>query len=74
MLAVVGATLTDVTVPVAACTVKDAEPLTPLTDAVMVVTPTAADVARPVVLTDAIDPAATLHVAVELTFAVEPSL
>jgi hypothetical protein len=45
-----------------------------LREAVTVVDPAAEAVATPAPLTDAIEPEATLHVAVELTFAVEPSL
>jgi hypothetical protein len=38
------------------------------------VDPAAAAVTNPVVLTEATEPEATAHAAVELTFAVEPSL
>jgi hypothetical protein len=74
MLALVGATLTDVRVLVAACTVRAAEPLTPLNEAVTFVVPADVAVANPDELTDATDPEATVHVAVEVTLAVVPLL
>jgi hypothetical protein len=73
-LAVEGVTLTDVTGFAADCTVNAAEPLIPLREAVTVVDPAAVAVTTPVALTDAIDPDPTLHVDVEVTLAVEPSL
>jgi len=74
MLAFAGVTLTEVKVFVAAWTVRPAEPLIPFSEAVTVVDPVAFAVTNPVLLTDAIDPEAVVHAAVELTLAVEPSL
>ena len=74
MFAVAGVTLTDATVLFVACTVRAAEPLIPLSEAVTVADPAALAVTSPVLFTDAIDVEFTLHVAVELTSAVEPSL
>jgi hypothetical protein len=74
MLALAGVILTETTVFVAACTVKFAEPFIPPNEAVTFVDPAAVAATNPAVFTDAIDPDATDHVAVELTLAVEPSL
>jgi len=74
MLAVAGVTLIEVTVRVAACTVRAAEPFIPLSEAVTVLDPAASAVANPALLTEAIEDGFTVHVAVELTSAVEPSL
>jgi hypothetical protein len=74
MLAVEGATLTEVTVFVADCTVRVAEPFNPPSVAVTVADPAAFALASPVLLTDAIDPEFTVHVAVEFTLAVDPSV
>jgi hypothetical protein len=53
MLAVAGNTEIEVTVPVAAVTVSDSDPLIPLRDAVTMVEPTATPVARPLEFIDA---------------------
>jgi hypothetical protein len=53
MLAVAGNTEIEVTVPVAAVTVSDSDPLIPLRDAVTMVEPTASPVARPIEFIDA---------------------
>jgi hypothetical protein len=73
MLALDGVTDIDVSVAVPA-TVRDAFPLTPLSDAATIVEPAATPVARPLELVVAIDAGALVQVAVELTLAVEPSL
>ena len=57
-----------------AVTVRIAVPFTPLSEAVMVLEPAATAVARPVALMVAVAVLELLHVAVVLTFAVEPSL
>jgi hypothetical protein len=67
-------TLTEVTVFVVDCTVRAADPFIPLSDAVTVTDPAAFAVTRPALLTDAIDTEFTVHAAVELTLALEPSL
>ena len=73
-VAVAGNTEIKVTAPVAAVTVSDSDPLFPLSDAVTMVEPTATPVARPLAFTVANACVATDQVAVELIFAVEPSL
>ncbi|MGA8431287.1 MAG: hypothetical protein WB729_15810 [Candidatus Sulfotelmatobacter sp.] len=74
MLAVVGDTAIAVTVGAIGDTVSAALPLIPENVAVTVVAPAAIPLARPVEFTVATDWLASDHVAVELTFAVEPSL
>jgi len=73
-LAVAGVTLTELTVFVLDCTVRAAEPVIPSSEADTVTDPSAFVVTSPVLLTDAIDPESTVHAAVELTLAVEPSV
>jgi hypothetical protein len=63
-----------VPVVVAVVTVSAAVPLTPLTVAVIVVEPAATPVARPPVLIGAVAVFEELHVADEVTFAVDPLL
>jgi hypothetical protein len=74
MLPVAGETEIDVIVFVAAVTVSIAAPLTPLSEAVTMLEPAATAVASPVVLIVATPTVADVQVAVEVTFAVEPSL
>jgi hypothetical protein len=74
MLGFGGVTLTETRVGGGTCTVKFAESLTPLSEAVTLVDPAAVAVANPALVIDAIDPVPTVQVAVELTLAVVPSL
>lgn len=74
MLAVAGATLMEVTVLAADCTMRVAEPLRPPSEAVTVTDPAAFALVNPVSLTDAIDPEFTVQVADEFTLVVEPSV
>jgi len=74
MLGFAGVTAIDESVAVAVETVRVAVPLTPLTVAVMVVDPAATPVARPAALMVAAFVFALTHVAVEVTFFVDPSL
>jgi hypothetical protein len=74
VLALAGDTAIDVTVLVGAVTLSVAVPLIPLKAAVTVVEPDAAPVATPLELIVAIVGAPTVHAAVEVTLAVEPSL
>jgi hypothetical protein len=78
MLAVGGVTAIEVTVGggggTTAVTVRVADPLTPLKDAVTVAVPAATPVARPVEFTVAAAVFELVHVAVVVTFAVELSL
>jgi hypothetical protein len=71
-LGVGGVTAMDDTV--FAVTVSAAVPLMPLTVAVIVVEPAATPVARPAALTVAVAVLEELHVAVAVTFPLEPSL
>lgn len=64
----------EVTVAAGATTVRAAVPVTPLIDAVIVEVPGATPVATPAELTVAVDALELVHVAVEVTFAVELSL
>jgi hypothetical protein len=78
MLAVVGETAIDFSVFDVAVTISVpvpfTVPLTPFTDAVIVLEPAATPVASPAALIVATEVLELLHVAVELTFAVELSL
>jgi hypothetical protein len=74
MLAVVGEIAIDFTVFDTAVTVSVAVPLTPFSDAVIVLEPAATPVANPAALIVATDVFALLHVAVAVTFTVELSL
>jgi hypothetical protein len=74
MLGFAGVTAIDERVAVVVETVRVAVPLTPLTIAVMVVDPAATPVARPAALMVATFVFALTHVAVEVTFFVDPSL
>jgi hypothetical protein len=74
MLAVAGVTPTELTVFVVDCTVRAAEPVIPSSEADTVTAPSAFAVTSPVLFTDAIDPEFTVHAAVELTLALEPSV
>ena len=74
MLAVVGVTVIDVSVAATAVTVRLAVPLTPLSVAVTVAVPAATPVARPAALTVATALLELVHVAVDVTFPVDPSL
>jgi hypothetical protein len=74
MLSVAGVTEIAVTVFVAAVTLNAAVPLMPLSEAVMVLEPGVAPVAKPdafIVATAAVE---VVQVAVDVTFAVDPSL
>ena len=73
-LGLAGVTAMEERVFAAAVTVRVAEPVTPLSEAEMVVVPAATAVARPEVLTVAVAVLEEAHVAVALTLAVEPSL
>jgi hypothetical protein len=74
MLALEGATETDVSVLASAVTARDALPLIPLSDAATIVEPAATPVARPLEFVVAIDAGDSVQLAVELTLAVELSL
>jgi len=74
MLAVAGVTVIDVSVAATAVTFRVAVPLTPFSVAVTVVDPAATPVARPAALIVAVAVLEELHVAVAVTFLVEPSL
>jgi hypothetical protein len=74
MLAVVGEIAIDFTVFNTAVTVSVAVPLTPFSDAVIVLEPAATPVANPAALIVATDVFELLHVAVAVTFTVELSL
>jgi hypothetical protein len=74
MLGLAGVTEIPVTVLAAAVTVKVATPLIPFIEAVTVVEPAASAVASPAELIVATAAFASVHVAVDVTFAVEPSL
>jgi hypothetical protein len=69
-----GVTAIEVTLADAEVTARAAVPLTPLSAAVMVVDPAATAVARPDALMVAVVVLELVHVAVEVTFAVEPLL
>ena len=73
-LAAEGVTEIDVTVGVVVSTSRVAVPFMPLNEAVTEVEPDPLPVANPLALIVAIDDVPTVQVAVELTFAVEPSL
>jgi hypothetical protein len=72
MLAVAG--VTAMVVSVLAVTVKAAVPLMPLSDAVIVDVPEATPVAKPEALMEAAAVLELVHVAIDVTFAVEASL
>ena len=74
MLGLAGVTAMDDNVAEVVETVSVAVPLTPVTVAVMVVDPAATPVARPAALIVATFVFALTHVAVEVTFFVDPSL
>ncbi|HZP04488.1 MAG TPA: hypothetical protein VFB43_06275 [Terracidiphilus sp.] len=69
-----GVTAMDFTVTAAAVTLSPAVPFMPFNDAVMVLEPAATPVARPDALIVATAGLEDVHVADEVTFAVEPSL
>jgi hypothetical protein len=73
-LAAFGVTAIEVTADVAEVTVSAAVPLTPVNAAVTVVDPAATTVARPAALMVAVAVLELVHVAVEVKFAVDPSL
>jgi hypothetical protein len=74
MLSVAGVTEIAANVFVAAVTLSAAEPLTPLSEAVIVLEPAANAVTRPETFVVATAVFEEFHVDVVVTFAVEPSL
>jgi hypothetical protein len=74
MLAVLGVIAIETSVFTAAPTASVAVPLTPLSDAVIVVEPAATPVASPAKFTVATAAVELVQLAVVVTFAVEPSL